>query len=331
MLSTSRRSHTQLAALWILTSRFWLLLLCSVSQSAFAAPAACQVVHPIVEGDSLVELSGSSFGNAYYAPAILLATNARSSEKGYRFISDPNNLPVGGNACIPTLAEADTLRSRYDSYLAAVYDMVLPTPADVSDALVAIDPRSPARLVTWMRTDQVEALKDVQGNWLKQALADIWVVPATNLKSFCEEFQKSHPHNPDLLTLRLEQRLGLPPAANKSLFVEIEIEDPSASRNLFRPCVDPTVTSTTCTLGPPPAGVAVEHQNWMFQQYYNSFALARPLQHPWTSLGYTFDWAPAETGGSHFVKVGETEFVIPPGAAIEIQSATPTTEYCSAH
>src|SRR5216117_1310510 len=113
--------------------------------AAAAPPLSCQAVHSIVAGDSLGELSETFFGSAYYGPAILLATNARSLETGYRFIAEPDHLPVGSNACIPSVSEADTLRSRYDTYLAAVYDIVFPTVADITDALVAIDPRSPAR------------------------------------------------------------------------------------------------------------------------------------------------------------------------------------------
>jgi hypothetical protein len=282
-----------------------------------------------VEGESLSEISEIFFGSAQYGTAILLASNERASEAGYRFISDPNHPPVGSNVCIPPLPEADALRARFDSYLAAVDDIVLPTAADVSDSLASIDPHSPARVVTWMRADQVEDLKNAQGMWLKEAPSDIWVVVASKLQSFCGEFEKAHPESPDQLTLRLEQRLGLPPGANKSFFVEITVEDPSAARNLFRPCMDPSVMATTCPLGPPPADVSEEHRNWIYRQYYNSFGVAHPVQHPWTSLGYTFDWAPDETGRSQFVKVGESEFVVPRGASIEIQSATPTAKYCS--
>lgn len=65
---------------------------------------------------------------------------------------------------------------------------------------------------------------------------------------------------------------------------------------------------------------------WFLNTYYNRFALPNP--YPWTSLGYTFDWA-TESGSSDFVQFGESEFVIPPNVDLQFVSATDTATYCA--
>jgi hypothetical protein len=122
--------------------------------------------------------------------------------------------------------------------------------------------------------------------------------------------------------------LGLPPGGNKDVFIEMIVKKPSSSKNLIRPCMDPSTTATTCKPGPPLPTTSKDYQGWFYRQYYSSYASLG--QYPWTTLGYTFDWAPDENQGSKFVKTGESEFVIPKGAPIEIQSETPTAQYCMA-
>ncbi|MEI7824735.1 MAG: hypothetical protein WCI01_05505 [Chlorobiaceae bacterium] len=43
--------------------------------------------------------------------------------------------------------------------------------------------------------------------------------------------------------------------------------------------------------------------------------------YPWTRLGYTYDW------GDSRRHIGLSEFVIMPGATVEIKAIAPTTEY----
>ena len=64
---------------------------------------------------------------------------------------------------------------------------------------------------------------------------------------------------------------------------------------------DTEVTDTSCELGAHPpciVGDALCHarRDFFFEQYYNSYGTARPVMYPWTSLGYTFDWAPGTVG-----------------------------------
>ena len=87
---------------------------------------------------------------------------------------------------------------------------------------------------------------------------------------------------------------------------------------IFKPLVDPKALDGNSK--------KVE-QYWLLSNYYWSFA--PPYQYPWTSLGYSFDWAPREDGSEDFVRWGESEFVIPPGVPIQFVSATDTVAYCT--
>jgi hypothetical protein len=235
---------------------------------------------------------------------------------------------------IPAQRSADELRAVQEAYSAAVAQTVRPQSSDISDSLVAVDTTKPLRVVTWKRANQLEKWKNSDGTWKTQAVSDIWVTVVPKLKAFCQAFvNKNHPAS-DRLTLRLEQRLGLPPGSNNDVFVEMVIKDPSTEDHLFRPCISPSVTAKTCQLGPfpepLPQGITEKHQNWIYRQYYNSYATAQPNQYPWTSLGYTFDWAGDETGRPQFVKIGESEFVVPENAPVDVQSPPiPTAQYCA--
>ena len=58
---------------------------------------------------------------------------------------------------------------------------------------------------------------------------------------------------------------------------------------------------------------------------------ARPVS-PWTSLGYTFDWAlgPTDgTGQATFVRFGESEYVVPQDTPVTIVGAESSADYCS--
>ncbi|MDJ0931962.1 hypothetical protein [Breoghania sp.] len=136
-------------------------------------------------------------------------------------------------------------------------------------------------------------------------------------------------HGDDLqgLTLRLEQRLGLPPHSAKTAFVEMEVEKPGDPTRFFRPCVSPDVTTSSCQLGLPPscplpgsgndAEACHAHRDFYLNQY-SSYGVALPTGYPWTSFGYTFDWAfdtPGVEGETDFVQYGESEYVIAKGRA----------------
>ncbi len=157
----------------------------------------------------------------------------------------------------------------------------------------------------------------------------IWVTVEPNLQQFCAAYASGHAGNRAQLTLRLEQRLGLPPASSKSKFVRIRLAHPGQDV-IFRPCMYPLTASTNCPVGPPPGDIDENHRNWLYRQYYSSYGQARLSSFPWTSLGYTFDWAPGPHAESDtdFQKYGESEFVIRKGAPVEILGALDTMDYC---
>jgi hypothetical protein len=289
------------------------------------APPACQATQTAGPADTLASVSNSYFGTAAYGRAILQATNARAGTSGFKYVSNPNQLPAGAAFCIPALPEADRRRLRYEAYQQAVNETVLPKPSEVSQSLVKV-PSGPVHVSTWIRPDEMSRYKP-GGNWITTAQKDIWVTVIPEIKSFCQAFVKDHNADAEQLTLRLEQHLGLPPGAGKTSFLEIVVADPSNTTNLFRPCQNPSATTVACAAGPP-ASANAQYAGWFYQQYYGSFAQAQPDQYPWTSLGYTFDWASREDGTRGFVRYGASEFVIPKGAPIEIVGATDTAPYC---
>jgi hypothetical protein len=298
-----------------------LRLLALVLFAVFSARAGdCDRIIDAKAGDSLAALATHYLGDADYGPAILLATNTRA---GFKFIGDPDRLDAGAKVCIPTRSEADELRREYDPYLRAVAEGVHPRPAEErSGSLVTVDTHKPTPVVGWMRDKKAAAL-GAPGHWATQAPFEIWVTVEPHLQDFCRDFTRAHGWDQSALTRRLEQRLGLPPASNDTVFVEMEIDDPSAS--LFRPCADPAVNVANCPASAPPA-IDRHYKKWFLAQYYDSYATATPWQYPWTALGYTFDWATDEKGS--LVRYGESEFVIPAGAAINVTATTDLTHYC---
>lgn len=291
-----------------------LISLALLTVSAWAA--TCPTPHVVVPGDSLAGLADFYFGDRDYATAILLATNSRVADKSFKFISNPDRItdPV----CIPDATEAQRWHAWYSTYLRAVAAMTTTHPWETAPNLVQFPPDTPLDVATWTRDEKVATYQD-------KAPQDTWVTVEPHLKDFCRDFAQGHPGNPELLTQRLEQRLGLPPVAADTKFVRIRVEHPSGQA-IFRPCSDPATDVDRCEAGPPSEKSDPAYAAWFYKQYYSVYGLARPNLYPWTSLGYTFDWA--QSGDGEFVRVGESEFVIPEGTSIEVLGAVSTEEYC---
>ena len=304
------------------------------------AAEPCTATPKVKSKTTLGEIASVWFGDPDYASAILLATNARSGDPKFAFIVDPNRLPTSqpgkpNHVCVPALAEAERLRRRFDIYLEAVQDMTVAEPSEVVDTLDAVTGSGPARVVSWIRADQVRGVP-APGETL-ETRAPLWVTLAPHLQEFCRNYVANHSDDPPAVTLRLEQRLGLPPSSSKTHMVTYEIANPRDGRSLFRPCGDPEVTDTSCTLGPPPPCDTGDLQcdalaDFFYRQYYGSYGTSRPVGFPWTSLGYTFDWAmgPAGLGGRRdFVTVGESEYVVPAGVTLTVRRLERTMAFCT--
>lgn len=219
-------------------------------------------------------------------------------------------------------------------YARAVREAIRPKLADVSHSLVAVSLDRSVKVVTWTRH---ESKSDYEGKTAPSD-KDTWVTVFPHLKSFCQEYVKSHSADSKQLSLRLEQRLGLPPGSNYDTFVEFTV-DPKDVSNFFRPCSATSPATNDCQpasalkpvelqadLRDPKKKQEMESRYWFLNTYYHSFSSTK--QFPWTSLGYTFDWAPSEAG-DQLVRFGESEFVVPAGAAITPGSATATVSYCT--
>ena len=160
-------------------------------------------------------------------------------------------------------------------------------------------------------------------------------------EGFCTDFARTSGGDPDLLTLRLEQRLGLAPHSAKTTFVSFTIADPDPAKSIFRPCASPAIDTDTCAVrtaadddcsSSPSPKICEAHNLFFYRQYYSSYGTARPTGFPWTSLGYTFDWAlgPTDgTGQATFVRFGESEYVVPQGTPVTIVGAESSADYCS--
>lgn len=256
-------------------------------------------------------------GSRDFASAILVATNARAND-GFSFISNPNSLTSGATLCIPDTMEAQRSRARYATYQRAVATTTTTQPWETSHALVEIPANKELTVATWTRASQVK-------NYTDKTPQDTWVTVEPHLKEFCSAFAKAHDGNPDELSLRLERRLGLPPAAGDTTFVRIRFRQVTP-KTIFRPCSDPATETAHCEAGPPSEKNNPEYAALFYKQYYSSYGLPRPNLYPWTSLGYTFDLAQGDNG--EFVRYGESEFVIPAGTPIEVLGAVSTAEYC---
>jgi hypothetical protein len=319
-----------------------LVIIASVyAVSAHAKPASnklskasdCEATPKVLANTSLSGLANFWFGSPDFQFAILTATNARSSNSLFGFISNPHKLSTGSHVCIPKIAEAERLKLRFDGYLEAVHDMSLAEPSEVVNSLDAVPLSGPVTVVSWVRADQAKRF-DIGSDYSSES--NMWVTLAPHVQAFCKDFVNNYSNNPEQLNLRLEQRLGLAPASSKTHFIELKINTPADGESLFRPCGVTNVTTTSCALQAPVSCTKKDktcHQNadFFYQQYYSSYGSARPVEFPWTSLGYTFDWAYKDAGlGGRFdfIQVGESEYVVPAETKMNVVSKMTTAEYC---
>ena len=168
-----------------------------------------------------------------------------------------------------------------------------------------VDGKPQVLMVTWTSWDGYD---DKIGEKM-QLTREVWTTPVPQLQTFISQFNL----NEDNLTLRLEQYLGLPPENGKTKFVQMWVEP----KDLFRPCPDPEIIDTSCSLEFP-SNVEPQHQEWVNEKILTSYG---KNGYPWTRLGYTSDW------GSITTEIGASEYVVRVGAEVEIDSVINTIEY----
>jgi len=224
-----------------------------------------------------------------------------------------------------------------EDYAMAVRSAMQPDPSYISHSLIPVDATQPLTVVTW-----------TEGKWVpgfKKGATDrnTWVTVAPSLRSFCQDYVRSHGADLNQLNLRLEQRLGLAPGGNYDTFVELKLEPKELSNTskFFRPCGDSSTSSKTCSPASPPKPEEIKPdlqpldpgnpkqvgEYWLLSNYYQSFSSSH--QYPWTTLGYTFDWARREDASEDFVRWGESEFVISPQTPFQFVFAADTAAYCA--
>ena len=293
------------------------------------AATPCRAPHDVPPGTTLEDLASRYLGGPRFAITIALATNARTDD-GFPYIANPDNLTRITRVCVPSKSESRQLARTWENYERAVSAARLPRASAVSKTLVTIPPDQPVNLVAWVRKDQADRLKTASGEWIKTTTGDTWVTAEPHLQEFCQTFVRDH--GISQLTRRLEQRLGLAPESNKAWFVRIRLDQPGPDA-IFRPCADPAADHAGCSTGPP-LDAKPDYVKWFKEQYYSSYGQFLISEFPWTALGYTFDWAPAQgTGsgrGSSFQRIGESEFVIRKDIPIEVLDVVATSQYCAA-
>jgi hypothetical protein len=147
----------------------------------------------------------------------------------------------------------------------------------------------------------------------------IWVTAAPALKTFCENFAEEAKNTP--LNLRIQQVLGLPPVdVARSTFTEFWVRP----TDLIRPTPDPEISDHEAELDFPISEEIVKlndrYKTWFLE--HKRTVYTRSVPGTWTRLGYTFDWGKPEP------HIGQSEFIIRPGAQIDVDSIMPTEEYC---
>ena len=209
------------------------------------------------------------------------------------------------------------------AYLAAIKDAAIAEPGEIYRDLTAITASNPDLI--WQavpgRSKVLVATWTSWEGYKKQIGTAVtipifcWVTVAPELQSFCQNCKG----DPEALSLRLKQLLGLPPKSQKSLFVEMWV-DP---HDLFRPSPDPEITDHEGELDFPESGqfvkIANHHIQWISDLKKSSYS---KNGYPWTRLGYTYDWGNPESD------VGLSEFVIQKGATVSIKSVSTLDEYC---
>ncbi|MBI5917533.1 MAG: hypothetical protein HY842_19365 [Bacteroidetes bacterium] len=174
-------------------------------------------------------------------------------------------------------------------------------------------------LVSSWKADAKYYKNDPKSGFYNTGKYPIWVTAAPDLQQrIAGEKRKLRKMKP--LDKRLKQMLGLPPNADKKLFVEFWVRP----QDLVRPCVDSEVTDNTCDLALP-SGATPDCENlvWLADQARASFADSTLYQrYPFTQLGYTYDWK-----RSNKRHVGLSEFVIGKNKNVVVGEIVETAAY----
>ncbi len=231
------------------------------------------------------------------------------------------------------------------AYEAAIEDAQVPTPAEISRDLTPLLPSTEGLIwndqgqilmATWTKKQYYEPTELRPGQTYPLPV-DTWFTATPLARDFCQALDLDVP----MLTLRLEQLIGLPPGRGKDAFLEVWV-DPT---DLFRPCPDPEISDHECQVEIPVVDrdlrrpwdcglkrqvsgryltVHPGHLRWMCDNWASSYGHEELFDnYPWTALGYTYDW------GNPGDPVGLSEYVAPAGSVVVFHGVTPIEGYCS--
>lgn len=304
-----------------------------VSYATSPLPQTEGQAYVVQTGDWLSKLADKFYGDPQAWQVIVDATNAKSAtDSTFAPIADPNRIEVGQKLWIPATS-ADTTPSTeaaaaspadlQQAYLNAVKDAATAEPQEISKNLTPIVETN-SNLIWEGQPGDKRLLVLTWTSWngyddkIGQSIVttrETWVTAAPELKNFCVNYASTQPNN---LTLRLEQLLGLPPNNDKTKFVALWVKP----QDLFRPAPDPEISDQEAGVTFPQSKfltVSPEYVTWFNNLSSQSYG---EKGYPWTRLGYTYDW------GNPASEVGLSEFVINTGATIKVDGVTSTGDYC---
>jgi hypothetical protein len=212
----------------------------------------------------------------------------------------------------------DSLDEQWKTYNAAVLDSAIYRPENVRP-LFPLNFEAPG-----MRATVVTLTNWNYQPGMQPLTRAVWVTSVPEVQNKCRTFKDKD------LALRLRQLLGLQPNAAFTHFVIMTVGE----HDVFRPALNPIPTTRAlCDVQKNnkcgevfPDWVTEEHMKWITQQMLGSYQILTPPEsccsYPWTRLGYTYDW---KLGAD---KYGASEYVIRPGALVNVISTQDYSTYC---
>ena len=164
---------------------------------------------------------------------------------------------------------------------------------------------SQAILVTWHNSP--DQLKDAQT--ISHTDKVIW---AFTDKEFLSWFRENH-EKVDNWDLRLKQLIGMSPETNNNYFTVFWANVSDVFRPAYYPEINSGLMNTTFSnsFEEDMSENAMWFKNWFDKT--SATIYSRDGGHPWTRLGYTYDW------GNPDRKYGLSEFIVKEGAPIEVK------------
>lgn len=245
--------------------------------------------------------------------------------------------------------DGDIPKPLWSAYTSSIRDAAVAEPDEVVTDLLVPTPGAP--LTEWKEINgqqyllvsslRFSALSDAAAGEPFTLSGDRWVSVPGELERACRQSKCSRMSN-SALDMRIKQILGLPPDANYGYVNRFWVR----TSDMFRPCTDPQITSSSCPTEVPAglpasvAGISTVDFLWKQANYawrvpskrgssaaiscaadFNGSTGGQCLGFPWTRLGYTYDWAPGAKDDR-----GVTEFVVPKGTVVYMESVTTQRE-----